>query len=312
MTTGISQPTGRRVHSLRLSIGGVRIVLTSSFPFTSPPFPPEYGSFLDSPLHEGFDLSVRMMSGIPDPAKWGVFTHASRTWRLFLDGSTRRIVWDGNTPDHPLWLLEFLPGTNTVTVYCGERLLAESQGGGSLLNPMHYPLDQMLLLYQLADRGMGIVHSAGLILGDKCIVAAGRSGAGKSTLSRCWAARHGTASLLSDDRVIMGGVSGDGGFKEAYGSPWPGELGVALNTHKPVHALVFLAKAKVNQLVPLDSREAIERLFPVTSIPWFDPEYLTLALANVEKWLTDLPAYEFQFTPDDGAVSVLEDLAGAE
>jgi hypothetical protein len=230
-------------------------------------------------------------------------------WRLFKGGATRRIAWHGNNVDGPLWLLEFTAGDGAVTVYCGEQLLAGEAGNRVLRNPMHYPLDQLLLIYQLTTRGQGIVHAAGLVAHGQCVIAAGRSGAGKSTLSRCWAERHGMGAVLSDDRVIMGRAPGAGGTLEAYGSPWPGTLGAALNERRPARALVFLVKAPENRLVPLASREAVERLFPVASIPWFDAEYLTLALRNAERWLAGLPVYEFRFTPDADAVNALEGLS---
>jgi hypothetical protein len=52
----------------------------------------------------------------------------------------------------------------------------------------------------------------------------------------------------------------------------------------------------------------VERSLPLTSIPWFDPEYLALALTNMERLISRIPAYEFQFTPDEGAVRALETL----
>ena len=295
------------VDLLRLNIAGIRLLLSSPLPFASIPFPPEYQSFCVSAGHGApDDLQVLMKLGIPDRANWGELSTAAKPWRLFREGEVRRLVWDGSDPGQPLWLAEFVPGTPSITVYCGSKLIEGDGDLKALRNPMHYPLDQLLMLYQLAGRGKGIVHSAGLILKGTCIVAAGRSGAGKSTLSRCWAARHGTESLLSDDRMIIGcnprAVSG----ATAYGTPWPGELGAARNAEAPLGAIVFLEKAKVNSLVPISSQDAMERLLPVTSIPWFEPEIMSIALANIERWLADVPAYVFQFTPDEGAVRMLE------
>ena len=297
------------VYSLRLTIADVRLLLSAPLPFEFPPFTREYKTFCDASLDwPNPDLCVQLVMGIPDSSQWGKLLTVAAPWRLFRAGDVRRLVWDGNNPQDPLWLAEFVPDSRTVVVYCGARLTIEADGAKLIRNPLHYPLDQLIMLYTLTRLGKGIVHSAGLVLGGRCIVAAGRSGAGKSTLSRCWAARHGIGTLLSDDRVILGCSLEEGAGTEAYGSPWPGEMGVALNERKPLGALVFLSKAKENRLVPISSREAVERLFPVTSIPWFDPEYMVTSLANVERWVAGIPVYEFQFTPDEKAVKTLETL----
>lgn len=303
-------PSDRDVVSLRLNIAGVRILISASLPISPYPFPPEYRTFCDgtSPELSGADFTVLLTHGIPPASQWGKLVTEAAPWRLFRDGPIRRLVWDGNDAQDPLWLAEFVPDSTVVTVKCGPQLLTHLDGAITLQNPFHYPLDQLLMMYQFVGQGKGIVHSAGLVLREQCIIAAGRSGAGKSTLSRLWAARHGDGSLLSDDRVILGRSSNAGAVPDAYGSPWPGELGAALNERCAVRALVFLSKARVNRLVALTSREAMERLFPLTSIPWFDAEYLDLALTNVERWVEGIPVYEFHFTPDEGAVSTLETL----
>lgn len=291
---------------LRLNIAGTKLLLSSPLPFSPVPFPSEYRTFCEtggeSPADE---IHVQLKPGIPDVTQWGVLSNSARPWRLFRDGDVRRLVWDGSDPGDPLWLLEFVPGMPSVTVYCGSRLIEGTGASKALQNPMHYPLDQLLMLYQLAEKGKGIVHSAGLVLEGMCIVAAGRSGAGKSTLARCWAALHGNESLLSDDRMIVGRspVAVD-----AYGTPWPGELGAARNEHRPLGAMVFLEKSKSNRLTPIPPKEAMERLLPVVSIPWFDPEIMAIALTNIECWVEGVPAYRFEFTPDEGAVRMLETL----
>lgn len=297
------------MDSLSLSIAGIPLLLSSSLPLLPEPFPPEYRTFcMNAPdgLEDGFQL--RLVPEIPRETTWGVLVSTAKPWRLFRDGAVRRLVWDGNDPRFPLWLMELVPGARSATVYCGSKLVVENGAGKAIKNPLHYPLDQLLLMYLLTGRGLGIVHSAGLLLGGKCIVAAGRSGAGKSTLARCWAAHYGADALLSDDRVIIGCGEGGASTPKASGTPWPGELGAARNAEASLGALVFLSKAKENQLLPITPREALERLLPLTSIPWFDAEYMPIALANLERCVDRMPSYEFRFTPDEGAVRTLDRL----
>ena len=294
------------MDALELSIGGRTWLLRSPLPFAPDPFPSEYATFR-RPAGDGTpDVRVDLHPGIPAAGGWGDLTHTGGPWRLFRDGPRRRVVWDGNDPLTPLWLADILPGEPTVTVHCGARLVSGAAGHETLRNPVCYPLDQILLMYQSVAGGENIVHSAGLIQEGGVVVAAGRSGAGKSTLSRLWRERHGSGSLLSDDRLIVCGPRDGAGIPQAYGSPWPGELGAALNQGLPARALVFLEQAPTNELVPLSFREAVERLLPLCSIPWFDPDVMTPLLAGLERWAGALPAYVFRFTPDDRAVLALE------
>ena len=297
------------MDSLNLHIAGVPLFLSSSLPLLPDPFPPEYQTFC-TPLPDGKDdgFQLQLVPGIPREPTWGVLVSTAKPWRLFRDGAVRRLVWDGNDPRFPLWLMELVPGARSATVYCGPKLVVENGAGKAIKNPLHYPLDQLLMMYLLTGRGLGIVHSAGLLRGGKCIVAAGRSGAGKSTLARCWAACHGADALLSDDRMIIGCGEGGESPPKASGTPWPGELGAARNAEAPLGALVFLSKAKENQLLPVTPREALERLLPLTSIPWFDADVMPIALANLERCVEQVPLYEFRFTPDEEAVRTLAQL----
>lgn len=298
--------------AFRYDVAGFRVRVEHSLPLTPEPFPGEYRSFvgMDEAGASACDLVVSLGPGEGGAVALppGRPVVEASPWDLYREGSSRCVVWRGRVPALPRWRLDFTPGEGIARVACGAELVEREAGIERLRNPFLYPMDQLLMMYALAGRGQGIVHSAGLLQGGACIVAAGRSRAGKSTLSRCWSARHGGEALLSDDRVIVGAPTEEGAPPLAYGTPWPGELGAARNGRATVSALVFLAKAPVNRLVPITPREAVERLFPVTSIPWFDPEYMALALGNVERWVRSVPAYEFQFTPDAGAVNALEGL----
>ena len=71
------------------------------------------------------------------------------------------------------------------------------------LNPLEYPLDELLWIHRLS-MGEGVeVHGCGVIAPDgRGLLLTGHSGAGKSTSSRLWS-RHYGARVLSDDRIIL-------------------------------------------------------------------------------------------------------------
>lgn len=287
--------------ALCLEIAGVRLSIISDIdpgwelpddytPFIASGWPPDVA-----------DLCVRLSRGAVREAGAGF---RGGTWTLCRDGAARRIVWHADHPEAPRWMATFQPGNRAVEVVCAPTLRRPGSQERRRFHPFRYPMDQLILMYALAERRMAMVHAAGLVAGERGLVAAGRSGAGKSTLSRCWAARHGRVALLSDDRVIVCAPEG-AGRGSVHGTPWPGELGVSANAFRSLDALVFLVQADENRLVPLLPREAVERLLPLISIPWFDPEYTALILGTIERWVATTPAYDLRFMPDEGAVDAL-------
>ncbi len=298
--------TGPDVVAAGLSIAGLRLVVRSDLPIEDPLFPQEYETFLQSPAAgiavpgTGVDVNVELVPGIPSFITQGVRITDAGPWRLFRDGNRRIILWDGPDPAAPLWAASLSEGAHDITVWCGEKFIVRGSSVVKLRNPFRYPLDQLALMFHLAGRGV-ILHAAGFLRGQDGIVAMGRSGAGKSTLSRLWMDRFGRETVLSDDRVIA--MAGDApGF---YGTPWPGELGAAQNERAHLSAFVFLIQAQENKLVPLSAAQALERLLPVGTIPWFDGELLPAALEFCQALVDRVPAYEFYFTPTPAAVEAL-------
>ena len=57
----------------------------------------------------------------------------------------------------------------------------------------------------------------------------------------------------------------------------------------------------------VDHKDALEKLLPVTSIPWYDIETLNEILSFCEDMLYRVPAYEISFTPGSEVVNVLEE-----
>src|SRR5262249_20236905 len=73
---------------------------------------------------------------------------------------------------------------------------------GRTVDPLEYPLDELLVIHYLArERGLE-VHACGVRDADgRGYLFAGQSGAGKSTIARLWLGEP-AATILSDDRVI--------------------------------------------------------------------------------------------------------------
>jgi hypothetical protein len=183
-----------------------------------------------------------------------------------------------------------------------------SVDGGPLGYPARYPLDQLLLMYALIERGGLLVHAAGVEFGCKAYALPGVSGAGKSTISRLLAKRGHGPSLLSDDRLAL---RPSPELMSAWGTPWPGDAGAARNAGAPLAALLFLKQGETNEIRELSEPEAAKHLMPVSSVPWFDGLIVPQALETIESIVMQTPSYVFTFTPDERAASALEEFASA-
>jgi len=159
-------------------------------------------------------------------------------------------------------------------------------------------------MYILALNGGALVHSAGAAIGGQAYLFAGRSGAGKSTFSRLLADGDMPCDLLSDDRMVVRLLPD--GF-HAFGTPWPGDAGIASNHEAPLARIFFLKHSAKNAIVPLSPSAALDETLRVVSLPWYDAEVMSGALSS---WLNDLvtrvPAYAFHFTPTPAAVEHLK------
>lgn len=169
-----------------------------------------------------------------------------------------------------------------------------------MADPLVYPLDQVIYTHLLPLHDGVLVHAAGIVSDGAGLVLAGVSGAGKSTTSRI--ADAAGMRVLSDDRVVLRRV--DGTWR-MYGTPWPGDAGFARNEGVPLKALLFLRKALENRSEPVDAAGAMERLMPVSSIPWYEPTLMSASLGVIGDLAASIPAADLSFTPDDRVLPAL-------
>jgi hypothetical protein len=155
----------------------------------------------------------------------------------------------------------------------------------------------------LASRQGAIIHSAGWCLDGGGFVFAGKSGAGKSTISNL-IDQAGTGLILSDDRIVVRKID-DQFF--IYGTPWPGESGIAVNQSAPLKGILFLKQGNENRIADLKSSDAMSYLFPVMSIPWHDRENVSHMMDFCESLLSIIPMYELTFCADETAADFVNE-----
>lgn len=267
-----------------------------------------YQPFLAAtPREKNHFIPVHIHIGdIPKVKTYSKIFKIDQSWEMYKDSRNRYLFFYSSYGEKqkPITVAKFQPRGKEVDVYCSPELTSEiGNGRMGLQNPVMYPLDQLLLIYFLAGRGL-LFHAAGAIINNNGYLFAGPSGAGKSTISRLFL-QHDHIELINDDRVVV--EKSDDGFV-IHGTPWPGEAGITANRHARLKGIFFLQHAEKNMIRKLNPREAMARLFQVTSIPWYDQEILESGpLALCDKILSGVPIYELCFQPEKVIITMLEE-----
>jgi hypothetical protein len=249
--------------------------------------------FLTAPATPDLDLTVRVMDA-PLPAGGEVVFESEAVWRMLRDDGTFRIECRseafGNTPYK---VAIFDAAFTRGTIYMREDVLE--------LNPLDYPLDEVVVA-NLLGRGRGVeLHSCGIIdRNGRGHLFVGVSGAGKTTTARLWA--DDASGIVSDDRVI---VREQDGAMQMFGTPWHGEAELSMATGVPLAGVYLLVQSESNALQPLSHAAAVARLFRCTFPLFHDGEALDFTLSFLARLAEAVPVRELLFTRDRAAVELI-------
>jgi hypothetical protein len=291
---------------INMEIAGIQFIIHCRDSVILEEFPPIYRPFLRRTDSGPGSVTVHIrleLQDIPDTGKMRKIFDTEESWSMYKDGND--FVMALNPPvleKRAVWIARFNEDFSETVLYCSNSLLRETVDGRRVLNPVVYPLDQLLLIHILAHRQGALIHAAGFESGGKGYIFPGHSGAGKSTLMASVVRRKGPG-LLSDDRVAVRRI--DSRFM-AYGTPWAGDAGIAENRKAPLAGMFFIAHANLNRIEEMKPERAMERLMPVTSIPWYDEGMVTKSLSFCESLVSKVPAYTLFFKPDTEVVDFLE------
>jgi hypothetical protein len=165
----------------------------------------------------------------------------------------------------------------------------------TIVEPLEYPLDELIFSYFLA-LGTGIeVHSCGILdeRGSGHLFV-GQSEAGKTTMARIWQNEPGIV-VLSDDRIVVRRLEG---AYWMYGTPWHGDAALASPIRAPLSGLYFLEKGERNGFMRLGSAQALQRLFACSFPPFFSAEGIGSVLAFMGEIVRVVPCFELTFVPN--------------
>jgi len=251
------------------------------------------------------DIEVELeVAGPPDIRGWEKTFEDGQSWSIFRNGDEYAMCFcPTRHGTEPLWVAQFSQKCDRVVIKCSKRFICTRNGQESLLNPFRYPLDQHLIMYHLAYKTGLLVHAAGFIHSDLGFIFPGRSGAGKSTLSRLLLPSERWQGL-SDDRMIIRAINQQ---NLCFGTPWPGEEGVAKNGSVRLSGIFFLCHGQQNKVSELTPQEAIKKLMPVVSIPWYDKELVANLLPVCADIVSQIPVFELCFIPTEEVRESLEE-----
>jgi hypothetical protein len=285
--------------ALALDIAGIGIALSSDHGDLTIAAEGAMRQFLGD--GSSIDVRVRATWGEPvEPAPEDLlFDSGKGLWRLYRDGRSRRFVF--TSP--PFGALPYQAARFNDDFTEGEVEMRREVFATRLpVYPLHYPLDELLMVHLLA-RGRGVeIHGSGIVGPDgRGTLFAGQSGAGKTTMARLWLSDP-DVTILSDERIILR-LEGDDVWM--YGTPWHGDGHIANQGRARLARVLFLRHATENSLRSLPATDAIARLFSCSFTPFHDRAGLEFSLGFMETIARRCRCEELRFLPDRSAVDFL-------
>ncbi len=171
------------------------------------------------------------------------------------------------------------------------------------INPLEYPLDEVLMVHLLSLGKGVIIHGCGLDYQGKGILLAGISGSGKSTMAGLWQGENEVA-ILSDDRVI---IREENNALYMYGTPWHGDANVCANKKVKLEKIYFLSHDSSNNTTRLSSLESVVKLMVCCFTTFWDKKGMEFSLSFLTQIAEKTPCFKLGFLPDESVVKLLKE-----
>jgi hypothetical protein len=188
---------------------------------------------------------------------------------------------------------------------------------GEHFAPVLENLFRALFAYRLQEVEGALVHSAGVVVGERAFLLIGPSGAGKTTAARLCLARGG--GILSDDlnAVRLGAARASAGV-DAWVEKLPftgdlgavGELGAggSAAARWPLGGLLRLIQGPEDGVRPLSRGAALATLLAASPIVNRDPFRRDALAAFLERIAFAVPAWDLTFSLGGGLWDILTNL----
>ena len=157
---------------------------------------------------------------------------------------------------------------------------------------------------KVIGHGVMLVHSSALIYNNEAYLFSADSGVGKSTHTKLWLKAFGDkVHIMNDDKPVVR-LYDD--HAQAYGTPFDGGSGIALNESYPLKAIIFVERGEENSVRIPENKEIIQKLYFQTA-RMVNRETAEKMLLNFEKLLTLSKFYVLTCNMDISAAYVAFD-----
>jgi len=172
-----------------------------------------------------------------------------------------------------------------------------------LLDPLGYPLNQVLMIILLCYFKGVMFHACGINDRGYGYLFLGNSTHGKSTIAKSWSQSQ--ATVLNDDRIIVREKDGE---LWMYGTPWHGDFKEVSAKGLPIRKIFFLRHGKKNLAARKEGGEAVSLLLTRCFPPFWDKEGMEYTVGLCHLIAKELPCYELTFVPDKKIINFLRAL----
>jgi hypothetical protein len=165
-----------------------------------------------------------------------------------------------------------------------------------------YVLSGMMFLEIAQREGYMSIHASAINYKDDAIIFSAPSKTGKSTHARMWMEKYkDDVSMINDDKPL---IFQDKSKFMVSGSPFSGKQGINQNVVKPLKAIIFLEQASQDEMIKLNTTEALLRLVKNMLRPK-DEETWNKLLLLMNELLLVTPIYLLKATKSMTSVSLV-------
>jgi hypothetical protein len=244
-------------------------------------------SFLVDPAPADVDITVHI-GHCHRPVGAPMFDSGG-PWRLYRTADGPRFIFVSPRAIEPYKIADFTGDFTTGRITLHEPFFA----GLPAIDPLEYPLDELLVISLLA-REQGVeLHGCGILDGEDGYLFVGQSGAGKSTIARLWLDED-RAVVLSDDRIVVR-AGADGPW--IYGTPWHGEAPLASPRRALLKQVFLLRQLDRHVLSPVSRPDAVARMFAASFPAFHDAAAVDFTLGFLDRLAAAVPVGELGFAP---------------